>query len=438
MFSFQWFHIISSQPDPLPDPFNMASTLLTDSKIRALKPKTSAYYTWQASATRGTGRLGLKTYPSGRKVFVYRYYVAGKEKFIMLGDFPALSLAEALSKYQAAAADTSIIKATPVEHATIKQLFDDYIANQKRLGKRSYDKTENRLNQVLKSPHINENTPARDITPTHIKMVLAEVIERNAIAGSNKIRTALHAVFNFGLHSDNDPAKIGEKTIYGLTMNPVTVVPPQAGASRALDRFLSWDELHALVVECRKSALGCSLPTDHAQLVLLCIFTGGQRPWELMTNLKTNWDKSNNTLTVPPDISKNGDYHVIPLCKSAISVLEEMERRHSKSPHIFPAETKEGHLLTSEFAKQINKFCKRTEFEKFTPRDIRRTFKTLGGEMGLSSELRDRVQNHKKPGVSSKHYDRYDYLKEKREAVDLWEERIMRMFNSPKETLKTD
>ncbi|MDE9566598.1 Arm DNA-binding domain-containing protein, partial [Xenorhabdus bovienii] len=66
----------------------MASTLLTDSKIRGLKPKNSAYYTWQAAATRGTGRLGVKTYPSGRKVFVYRYFKNGKEKFINLGDFP--------------------------------------------------------------------------------------------------------------------------------------------------------------------------------------------------------------------------------------------------------------------------------------------------------------------------------------------------------------
>lgn len=48
----------------------MAGTLLTDSKIRGIKPKEQAYYVWQSSATRGTGRLGLKIYPSGRKIFV--------------------------------------------------------------------------------------------------------------------------------------------------------------------------------------------------------------------------------------------------------------------------------------------------------------------------------------------------------------------------------
>ncbi|MDX7998185.1 integrase [Xenorhabdus sp. Reich] len=33
---------------------------------------------------------------------------------------------------------------------------------------------------------------------------------------------------------------------------------------------------------------------------------------------------------------------------------------------------------------------------------MRRTFKTLAGDMGVSSEMRGRVQNHKRPGVSSR------------------------------------
>ncbi|WP_407072521.1 Arm DNA-binding domain-containing protein [Pectobacterium brasiliense] len=65
----------------------MAGILLTDSKIKGIKPKDSAYYVWQAAATRGTGRLGIKIYPSGRKVFVYKYHKDGARKFLSLGDF---------------------------------------------------------------------------------------------------------------------------------------------------------------------------------------------------------------------------------------------------------------------------------------------------------------------------------------------------------------
>jgi integrase len=58
--------------------------------------------------------------------------------------------------------------------------------------------------------------------------------------------------------------------------------------------------------------------------------------------------------------------------------------------------------------------------EPFTPRDIRRTFKTLAGALGVSIELRDILQNHKRQGTSARHYDRYQYLKEKKEIIELW------------------
>lgn len=82
------------------------------------------------------------------------------------------------------------------------------------------------------------------------------------------------------------------------------------------------------------------------------------------------------------------------------------------------------HLETSEFGKQMRKYCNRKNIQPFTPRDIRRTFKTLAGAMGISSEMRDRLQNHKMLGVSSKHYDRYDYWKEKQALILEWENKI--------------
>ncbi|KGA40733.1 tyrosine-type recombinase/integrase [Pectobacterium odoriferum] len=402
----------------------MAGILLTDSKIKGIKPKESAYYVWQAAATRGTGRLGIKVYPSGRKVFVYKYHKNGARKFLSLGDYPHLSLADATAKALEAAASVSAPELVVFEHATVKQLFDDYIADQKRLERRAYDKTENRLNQVLATGFIPPAMSAKDVTPDHIKKVLADFIKRGVLAGANKVRTSLHAVFNFGLFADNDPANINGKVKYGLDRNPVSVVPAQKGADKALDRFLSWDELTQLLQLLNVDDIACPINPDFSRLALLCLYTGGQRPWEIMTNTRDNWDKKGKTLTVPPHISKNGDYHVIALSPSAITILEEQERLYPDSEFIFPAATKEGHLLSAEFSKQLRKFCAKTEFSAFTPRDIRRTFKTLAGDMGISSELRDIVQNHKRPGVSRKHYDRYDYLKEKREVIALWEGKL--------------
>ncbi|MCY1187962.1 hypothetical protein D9M73_290070 [compost metagenome] len=42
------------------------------------------------------------------------------------------------------------------------------------------------------------------------------------------------------------------------------------------------------------------------------------------------------------------------------------------------------------------------------------------GVAGMSKELRDRIQGHAFNDVSSKHYDRYDYFKEKKAGLLRW------------------
>jgi hypothetical protein len=40
--------------------------------------------------------------------------------------------------------------------------------------------------------------------------------------------------------------------------------------------------------------------------------------------------------------------------------------------------------------------------------------------MGISLELRNRLQGHAMTDVGSVHYDRYEYLPEKRAAMGVW------------------
>jgi hypothetical protein len=46
------------------------------------------------------------------------------------------------------------------------------------------------------------------------------------------------------------------------------------------------------------------------------------------------------------------------------------------------------------------------------------------GELGISKSIRDRLQNHALQDVSSKHYDRYEYMPEKRIALESWERQL--------------
>ena len=56
--------------------------------------------------------------------------------------------------------------------------------------------------------------------------------------------------------------------------------------------------------------------------------------------------------------------------------------------------------------------------------------KTPGGQIKLSKEISDRIQNHCENDISSKHYDRCDYFEEKLEAVMIWESKLLELFQN--------
>lgn len=70
-----------------------------------------------------------------------------------------------------------------------------------------------------------------------------------------------------------------------------------------------------------------------------------------------------------------------------------------------------------------------------TNRDLRRTWKTLAGKAGVSKEMRDRIQNHALQDVSSKNYDRWTYMPEKRVAMDQWNRFVTSLLHAPRATV---
>ncbi|WP_343125474.1 Arm DNA-binding domain-containing protein [Stenotrophomonas sp. VV52] len=63
--------------------------MLTDTKLRTLKPRESAY---RIADTNG---LCIEVRPSSSKVWRYRYRYAGKPSIITMAEYPAMGLAEA-------------------------------------------------------------------------------------------------------------------------------------------------------------------------------------------------------------------------------------------------------------------------------------------------------------------------------------------------------
>ena len=62
-----------------------------------------------------------------------------------------------------------------------------------------------------------------------------------------------------------------------------------------------------------------------------------------------------------------------------------------------------------------------------TPHDLRRTVETGLARLKIGREIRDRILNHKDRSVSGIHYNKYDYLSDKRAALEKWAREVRRI-----------
>ncbi len=415
--------------------------MLTVSAIRGLKPKDKPYYEWDTNSQRGRGKLGVQVTPKGSKTFVFRYFVEGKTKFIRLGRFPELSLNDARGKQkemgelllqgidpkeqlESQQKAQQLAKREEARKGSIKQLFEAYVSQMEKDGKRTHKTVLASLEKEV-YPVIPPATKAKDVTTHDLMLVLSVMIKRDAKTQSNRVRSYLMAAFNYGLKHDNDPANFIDEAKFGLVLNPVSAIPKQKDAERVGEHYLKMDEVIGLIDDLNNEYERFKMGDAIRNLILLCLYTGGQRPYELAASRWEAIDWQQKTLLITPDISKNKRSHLIPLTDSALVALEK-QRFNNDSEFIFPHRFNANkHIRLDSLTQGIARYREASPHIKpFTPRDLRRTCKTLMGEIGISKSLRDRLQNHALNDVSSKHYDRYEYLPEKRIALESWEQKL--------------
>ncbi|MDW3056615.1 tyrosine-type recombinase/integrase [Vibrio sp. 1978] len=415
--------------------------MLTVSAIRGLKPKDKPYYEWDTNSQRGRGKLGVQVTPKGSKTFVFRYFVEGKTKFIRLGRFPELSLNDARGKQkemgelllqgidpkeqlESQHKAQQLAKREEARKGSIKQLFEAYVSQMEKDGKRTHKAVLASLEKEV-YPVIPPATKAKEVTTHDLMLVLAAMIKRDAKTQSNRVRSYLMAAFNYGLKHDNDPANFIDEAKFGLLLNPVAAIPKQKDAERVGEHYLKMGEVIGLIDDLNNEYERFKMGDAIRNLILLCLYTGGQRPYELAASRWEAIDWQQKTLLITPDISKNKRPHLIPLTDSALVVLEK-QRLNNDSEFIFPHRfNASNHIRLDSLSQGIARYREASPHIKpFTPRDLRRTCKTLMGEIGISKSLRDRLQNHALNDVSSKHYDRYEYLPEKRIALESWEQKL--------------
>jgi integrase len=302
---------------------------------------------------------------------------------------------------------------------TLSQLCEVYRDKMKSGDKSSYTKVYAALERYVIKPYPDlASKQANLITADDIKLILKAMYDRGITTTINRTRGDLHAAFNVGLTYDHDiTIQRADNLCFDISTNPVAKVKKIKQFERALKRFLNPEELRVVWGSCADH-----MNPVYASLLKIMICTG-YHPAELMRLTVQDIQAADKAIYMTK--TKSGMPNLIPLNRFAWSEIQCLIANTDSSGLLFPSRVSnpKGDIYSrvSVLSNQVADMRPHLPIEAFTPRDIRRTVKTLMGKAGITKEMRDRIQNHAVSDVSGKHYDQYEYMPEKRAAMKTWE-----------------
>jgi integrase len=427
--------------------------VFTDPFIRALRPK-AASYKLAEHAPKGEGRLVVRVLPSGTKEFFYRYRDSGQDTTLALGRFDhtgrngktLAGIRKALRESRELQRETGDVKAhrqaeerkqdAEARRGSLEQLCTAYVDHLKARNAPSAGEAELILRRhVLKPFPMLAKDKANNLEPADVQRILARMVNAGLTRQVNKARSYLAAAFAYGGKADHDPRTVArDGVLFALKANPVTLVPVIREYERTGERALSEDELRLYWLELDALPIA-QQATLRFNLALAC-----QRPTQLLRADAEAFDFSEKTLLLRDSKGRGGSRdHLLPLTTFALEQLQPLRELNGApvaagelAPPLFSSDGKRSIVVEtlSDAVRTIAKRLKRShKVPKFGQRDLRRTAETMLQKMGVDKEVRAHLLSHgRSKGVQGKHYERYDFLNEKRAALEKWTRHLERII----------
>lgn len=423
----------------------MWTTKTIDKALKDAKDK--EVWLTEAGAARGVGRLRLRARATGA-TFYFRYVNhEAKQVQLALGAYDetgvaGLTLKDARLKagelsrlYQSGSRDLHGLVAQQqaeeqarldaarrereqADSGSLKVLCTAYADWLEAQGKESARDARGVLDRCMTAFPALAARRAKYIDHKDVATMLAKLVEAGKGRAAGKLRSYLHAAYRAALQAEGDPTIPTDLHGFELTSNPVALVAAKGLSkfNRARERVLSETELRAFL---RALDVQPGLASDVLRLLLLL---GGQRVAQLLRAKPTDVDLEAATLTLldPKGARQQPRVHVVPVTEPAAVILA----KHLKGTWCFskygrvPLRTETLSNLVAEISAKLLEDG--TIRESFRLSDLRRTVETMLARMGISKDTRAQLLSHGVGGIQDRHYDKHDYLREKRAALEAW------------------
>ena len=382
--------------------------MLTDTKLRTLKPRASAYRLADANG------LCIEVRPSGAKVWRYRYRFAGKPSIITLAEYPAMGLAEARAERDRLRAlvkgggnpahAAKIERAAKIEGAgnTFGAIAAELLAKRAKEGLSAGSvKRECRL--VEKDMAAIGGIPIADVTAPLLLSVLRKLEKRGVVETAHRARSLAGQVFRYAIatgRAQNNPAR----DLAGALEQPQTrhfaSVTEPARIGNLLKAMHSYSGYPVTVAALKLAPL---------------LFV---RPGELR---KARWADINlDAAEWRFTASKTGTPHIVPLSSQAIEILKELQPLTKRSDFVFPGVRSAKRPMSEN---TINAALRYLGFdgETITGHGFRAMARTVLDEvLGFRPDFIEHQLAHAVRDPLGRAYNRTAHLPERKKMMQAW------------------
>lgn len=323
---------------------------------------------------------------------------------------------ERVQQVQKAAAEAQRLR----DSATLAALAGAYVKQLREAGKSSATAVKQALDRHIKDkwPGLWER-PAGDLCADDFIGPLAALTEAGKVREAAKLRSYLRAAYAAAIAAKSNPRMHADLRTLALSANPLRDMAAIQSDSPARVRALALGELRAYWSRLE------TMPAPYGPLLRFHLLTGGQRCEQLARAKVTEVDSDARTLTLFDSKGRRSvaRTHLVPLIPAAWQALGDMApvRAGDFAVTINSGISGASYYTYRAAVLEVSEAMVKAEESAatFTPGDIRRTVETRLAARRVSREVRAHLQSHGLGGVQSRHYDRHDYLDEKREALEI-------------------
>jgi integrase len=374
-------------------------TRLTDIVIRNTKPPAQGQLDVMDTVL---PCFGVRIGPRKRMYFV-TYRQGGKRRRVQIGDATRMSLAEARK-----AADVKLTMAhgsgLSETRTTFRQAFELYLAEpSERARWKDPDRTataKRREFELYDTPLFDR--PIDGIQWQDARKLINDLYGRAPIAANRHLST-LKRFFGWCVK------------VKLIDRSPVVDIDkPAREVSR--DRVMTEDEVQRFWRATETVGL------EFRDVFRLQLITA-QRRDEVLGMSWREVDVDERVWQIPAERAKNDRATTVPLTPLALDLLNARSRT---SALVFPSTNKRSKRPLSGYSKATDRVRSAMGVDDVRFHDLRRTTATHMAGLGVPPHVVEAILNHKTgvvKGVAAV-YNRYQYLAEKRAALDAWSDRL--------------